>query len=189
MHNEEEQHQLIDRHIRRLNEHPMWKQSHKIFIPENNLKMAASHFEAYVRGFKDVTTYYRNGRDPGVLKTETATIAYQKQMVGALYRKKLLFERDMFTSSNKYSVDHILKNLREEFERFHWDPRMNAKTSEVTGFKLTGKQGHSKQDDSCVTIQMVYKYGLDLHNDPRDEVFRNVNQALVAKIGLVKMCG
>ena len=184
---EEEQFQLIDRHIRRINEHPLWKLSHKIFIPENNMKMAASHFEAYVRNFKDVTTYYRNGTTPGVVKSETATIAYQKQMVGALYRRKLLFERDMITSSNKYTVDYLLKNLWEEFERFHWDPRMNAKTNEVTGFKLTGKQGHSKQDDSCITIQMAYKNGLDLHNDPRDDVFKNVNQALVSRVGIVKM--
>lgn len=185
--NEEEQRQLIERHIRKINEHPLWKQSHKIFIPENNLKMAASHFEAYVQNLRDVTTYYRNKQDPGVLKTEAGTVLYQKQMVGALYNHKLLFERDMITSSNKYTVDHILKNTREEFERFHWDPRINAKTNEVTGFKLTGKQGHSKQDDSCVTLQMIYRYGLELHHNPRDDVFRNINQALVGRVGMTKL--
>jgi hypothetical protein len=184
VHDEEEQYQLITRHIRKINEHPMWKLAHKIFIPENNMKMAASHFERYVRDFRDVTTYYRNGKNPGVLKSETATIAYQKQMVGALFRKKLLFERDMVTSSHKQTVEQVLKNLREEFERFHWDPRTDSKSNEVRGFKLTGKQGQ-KQDDSCVTIQMVYKYGLDLHNDPRDDVFRNVNQALVEKVAKI----
>lgn len=149
--------------------------------------MAASHFERYVRDFPDVTTYYRNGRDPGVLKTEQVTIAYQKQMVGALFRKKILFERDMITSSHKQpSVDHVLKNLREEFERFHWDPRMNGKTNEILGFKLTGKQGHSKQDDSVVTVQQVYHFGLELHLNPHDEVFRNVNQALLSRTGLVR---
>lgn len=39
-----EQYALLRRHVRRIREHPLWQQSHIVFIPENNLGLVSAVF-------------------------------------------------------------------------------------------------------------------------------------------------
>ncbi len=176
-----EEYQLIRRHFEKMNEHPMWRLAHKVFIPENNTGMEASHMQSLVKEYSDVTTHFsKNGR-PGVLMTNESKVSYQQMMTSCLFRKLLRFERDLFTCSRKVGGrDQIIALLQEQFERFHWDKKLAPDCHGRDRWAMTGKMG-AKQDDLLIALLMDYKYGLDLVHDPHHPTFASIPEDLIRR--------
>lgn len=183
--NEEEERQIIHRHIQKINSHPLWRQAHKIFIPENNLGLEASHLHGFVREFSDVTTFWQKNTRPGIVLTAELKNIYQKLMVACLFNRRILFERDLFTCSRQLNPQKILSLCREEFERFHWERKAARDNFGKESVTLTGKSG-SKQDDCAMATLMVYKFGLDLTMNPRHEVYSNIATHIIRTQATIK---
>lgn len=184
--NEMEEYQLIRRHMDMLNSHPLWRSAVKIFIPENNLGLEASHLHGLVQEFPDVVTFWQNDQRPGVVMTHESKNRYHKMMTTCLYQGKLVFERDLFTTSRNLTAKKILPTVREQFERYHWEVRQARDNYGKRALALTGKMG-SKNDDMCVALQMIYDYGFQLTTDPRHEVYKSVNPANVKRIAIIEV--
>jgi hypothetical protein len=180
--NEQEEYDLIRRHFKSINEHHLWKNSYKIFIPENNLGLEASHLHGVVQHFDDVKTYWQKPNRPGVVMTAESKSLYHKQMIGCLYNRKLRFERDFFTVSKHITPEIIKTNTKEQFEMFHWVKKPAKDNLSKDRFALTGKMG-TKQDDCLISILQNYKYGLELISNPRHEVFSEIPEDYVKKFG------
>jgi hypothetical protein len=176
-----EEYQLIRRHFDKMNEHALWKQAHKIFIPENNTGMEASHMQSLVKEYNDVTTHFsKNGR-PGVVMTNESKVTYQQLMTSCLYKKQLRFERDLFTCSRKISgPDRIKSLLKEQFDRFHWDKKLSNDPHGKTRWSMTGKIG-AKQDDLLISVLMDFAYGKELIHLPRNPTFHSIPEHLVGR--------
>jgi hypothetical protein len=168
-----EEYHLLRRHIMRINSHPLWKQAHKIFIPENNLGLEASHLHSLVSEYPDVSTYWQHTNRPGVVMTHEAKNLYQKQMYQGLFHGKIVIERDLFTVSRKMDPKKILGVFREQLERYHWELKPPRDNHGKPSWAITGKMG-SKNDDLCIAGQQTYLYGHTLQSNPRHEVFSNV---------------
>lgn len=184
--NETEEYQLIRRHMDMLNSHPLWRSATKIFIPENNLGLEASHLHGLVQEYPDVVTYWQNDQRPGVVMTHESKNRYHKMMTTCLYQGKLLFERDLFTTSRNLTVKRILPAVREQFERYHWEVRQARDNYGKRSLALTGKMG-TKNDDMCVALQMIYDYGHQLTTNPRNPVFDTVNPANIRRIAMIEV--
>lgn len=161
------------RHILQINSHPLWKQAHKIFIPENNLGLEASHLHSLVSEYPDVTTYWQHPNRPGVVMTHEAKNMYQKQMYTGLFNGKIVFERDMFTVSRKMTPEKTIGVLREQLERYHWELKLPRDNHGKSSWAMTGKMGN-KNDDLCIATQQTYLYGHNLQSNARHAVFANV---------------
>jgi hypothetical protein len=182
--NEEEQFQLIYRHVTKLNQHPLWSQSRKIFIPENNYGIASDQMQTYVKAFKDITTYWEKNR-PGVLKTHVSTNEMQKQMVSCLFKRHLKFEHDMFTQSRNKKPANMLALCREQLETYHWESTPPKDAFSKTKWTMTGKVG-SKQDDLYIVVAMAYKYGMEILTNPHNDVFTKIPDTIQKRIAQVE---
>lgn len=108
-------------------------------------------------------------------------------MIGTLYNRKILFERDMFTTTRGMDTDSILHQLREEFERFCFKKiPANGETGKDR-YTLSGKIG-GNQDDCLIALLMVNKFAQDLAANPRHEVFSSLNPNLVRTEARVIEC-
>jgi hypothetical protein len=181
---EHDEYQLIRRHLRKMNRHPLWSQAHKIFVPENNYGMEATHLESLVKEYQDVTTYWQKNH-PGVVKTHESTNDMQKMMVSCLFNRRLGFETDLFTESRKMNQEKILALCKEQFGQFHWDKKPAKDVHSKDRWAMSGKIG-SKQDDLLIAVLMAYKYGLNIMNNPRHDVFVNVPDNVVRRVAQVE---
>lgn len=185
--NEVEEYNLIRRHLDHINGHPLWRDAVKIFIPENNLGLEASHLHGLVQQFPDVVTYWQNDQRPGVVMTHEMKNQYHKMMTTCLYKGQLLFERDLFTESRGQSAKRIVPALREQFERYHWEVKLARDNfGKSRSLALTGKMG-SKNDDMCITTQMNFKIGFELITNPRHPVFATVNSANLKRVAHIEV--
>ena len=79
-----EQYALLARHFGAIDAHPMWRTAKKIFIPENNLGLEASHMDTLVRRFAGVESYWETEKRVGVRMTNELKREYQMFMVHSL---------------------------------------------------------------------------------------------------------
>lgn len=149
--------------------------------------LEASHLHGFVKDFPDVITYWQDGRRPGIILTNELKNLYRTSMIGTLYNRKILFERDMFTTTRGMDTDSILHQLREEFERFCFKKiPANGETGKDR-YTLSGKIG-GNQDDCLIALLMVNKFAQDLAANPRHEVFSSLNPNLVRTEARVIEC-
>jgi hypothetical protein len=162
---ERQEYTLIHRHYARIQQHPMFKQSRLVFIPENNLGMEAHHLEVMVGDIPGVTTFYETAGKPGIRKSGTSTREYQFLMTNALAGGGIKFDRDLFTATREKTAEGMLTMLEEQLLRLHWSikkPNDEFGREHVT---ITGKQG-SLQDDLAVTLQQNLYVGRLITRDP-----------------------
>jgi hypothetical protein len=86
--NELEQFALLTRHFGAIDAHPLWRRARKIFIPENNLGLEASHMDTLVRGFNNVESFWETKKRVGIRMTHELKRKYQMFTVHALYNRK-----------------------------------------------------------------------------------------------------
>ena len=165
--------------MRMLNSHPLWSQAHKIFVPENNYGIEASHMQSLVKKYQDVTTYWEKDK-PGVIKTHASTNAMQKEMVSCLYKNHLLFETDLFTCSQGMNPEKILSLCKEQFETYHWDLRPAKDAHSKNKWAMTGKMGN-KQDDLYIVVAMAYMYGMEIMTKPTHDVFSKIPNEIIKR--------
>lgn len=143
--NEQEQYELLRRHIRKIRNHPQWSQSHIVFIPERSTGLEHSHMGNMVSNFPRLTCFQQKDGIPGVVLTGALKRIYQVNMVDALFDGSLRFERDFFTISKKKGEhlhpDAILALLREQMERFHWEHKPASDAHGTDRWSMTGKLG------------------------------------------------
>ena len=181
---EHAEYQLFCRHIGRIRAHPLWRDAHIIFVPENNTGMGGHHLPNLLRGFEKLHTYWEKDGHPGVLKTKQSTDEMQKMMVSCLFHQKLRFDVDLFTQSHETSVKKILSMAREQMEKFHWEKR----TANSDSWSMTGK-GTNQQDDLFITLLMAYKYGMNILTNPTNEVFANISNTVIQRIANTESLG
>ena len=160
-----EEFNLLKRHINRVNENKYWRGALKIFIPENNLGLEASHLHTMVQQFKDVQTFWESPKKPGICKTHQKTIDYTFLLNSMLMDKNIAFEADLFTISKDMTPDSIRNLFREQVERFHWEKRDAKDSFSNDRWAITGKMG-DKQDDLLITVFMNAFFGKGIITDP-----------------------
>jgi len=168
-----EQHAMLARHFGAIDAHPLWRQARKIFIPENNLGLEASHMETMVGAYRNVTTYRQKPDRPGVCMTNAIKREYQLHMVHSLYNRSLLYERDVFTTNRDRSVETMRGMLRAQLERFHRVVKPAADDFQNERVAITGKtaaQDENGQDDLAIAGMMAPFWG----TQHREEVIRNM---------------
>ena len=161
-----EEFMLLKKHIDKLNSRREYKRAQKIFIPENNLGLEASHLHTMVKRYKDVTTFWEKEHKPGVCKTAQRTVDYQFLITSMLFDGFLGFERDLFTSSKGQTPEKIKNLLREQLERYHWERKKASDHFGRDRWTMTGKMG-DKQDDLYVTVAMCAFFGRSVIKNPR----------------------
>jgi hypothetical protein len=165
----------------------MWARATKIFLPENNLGMEASHLHGFVKDFPDVLTFWQKGKRPGVVLTNELKNLYRTTMISTLFHKRLLFERDLFTSTRGLTPQTILAELREQFERFCFKKEPAKTDFDKDRYALSGKMG-GQQDDCLISLLMVNKFSMDLVANPRAEIFSSMDPALVQREARIEYC-
>jgi len=162
----QEEADLLHRHFKRLQENKHWKAARKIFIPENNLGLEASHLHTMVKRYNDVTTYWETPNKPGICKTHQKTIDYTFLLNSMLGDKTILLDRELFTISKEQSSDSISNLLREQIERFHWEKKAAGDSFGKDRWAITGKMGNDKQDDLLIAVFMALFFGRGITLDP-----------------------
>ena len=157
----------MKRHFNKLNENKHWAAAQKIFIPENNLGLEASHLHTMVQQYNDVQTYWEKPTKPGICKTHQKTIDYQFLLNSMLCDRTVVIDKNCFTISKGQSQDGILALLREQMERYHWEKKAATDNFGKDRWAITGKMGGDKQDDLLITLFMSAFFGRGIVNDPR----------------------
>jgi hypothetical protein len=168
-----EQHAMLARHFGAIDAHPLWRHARKIFIPENNLGLEASHMETMVSAYRNVTTYRQKPDRPGVCMTNAVKRDYQLFMVHSLYNRSLLYERDLFTTNRDRPAEIMRGMFRAQLERFHRVIKPAADNFQQERVAITGKtasKDESGQDDLAIAGMMAPFWG----TQHRDEVIRNM---------------
>jgi hypothetical protein len=155
---DKEEYLLLHRHYRKLNENKLFREAKKIFIPENNLGLEASHLDSMISDLADVETFWETDKKPGVNKSEKATRGYQFLMSNSLAEGGLRFDRDLFTVTREKTTQCMRDQLEDQASRFHWAVRKSPDGFGKDKFKLSGKVG-SLQDDLLVTLMMDMYWG------------------------------
>jgi len=140
----------------------MWRTAKKIFIPENNLGLEASHMDTLVRRFAGVESYWETEKRVGVRMTNDLKREYQMFMVHSLYNRSLYFERDVFTTHRGKSVETIIGMYRAQTERFHWEVKPGSTAAADPRVAMTGKtsaQDENGQDDLLIAGVMSPYWG------------------------------
>lgn len=161
-----EEFDLLRRHFRRINEHPKWRGAQKIFIPENNLGLEASHLHTMVKRFNDVHTFWESPKKPGICKTHQKTIDYCFLFNSMLSDRGIALDDELFTISKEMSQESILGLFREQVERFHWEKKAATDSFGKDRWAITGKMGNDKQDDLLITAFMIAFFGKGIILDP-----------------------
>lgn len=160
--NELEQAALLARHFGAIDAHPLWRQAKKIFIPENNLGLEASHMDTLVRQFHNVFTFVEKDR-AGIHVGKGTKRDYQMFMVHSLYNHTLYHERDGFTTNRDKSAATIWGMARAQIERFHWEVKASHnETFADPRVGITGKtsaQDENGQDDLAIAMFMAPFWG------------------------------
>lgn len=150
-----------------MKNNPFWAAARKIFIPENNLGLEASHLHTMMNEYDDVTTYFeKSGGKPGICKTHQKTIDYQFLINSMLYEGTIKLDAELFTVSKDFNVESITALLRGQMERFHWEKKDANDAFGRDRWAITGKQG-DKQDDLFITLEMAAFFGRGIINNPR----------------------
>lgn len=146
-------------------ENKHWKSARKIFIPENNLGLEASHLHTMVSEYNDIQTYWEKDK-PGICKTHQKTIDYTFLLNSMLCDKTIVLDRDLFTISKEQNPESIVNLLREQIERFHWEKKAATDSFGKDRWAITGKMGNDKQDDLLITTFMCAYFGRGIVLDP-----------------------
>lgn len=97
-------------------------------------------------------------------KSATNTVEYQICVEDMLRRQLLHFHRDVFTNSKRFlkgSLDDASKieqELRQQFERYHWEIKEAKDNFGKKKIAMTGKMGGAK-DDLYVAVAMLAYWG------------------------------
>lgn len=97
-------------------------------------------------------------------KSATNTSEYQICVEDMLRRGTLHFYRDIFTNSKRFlkgSADDTKKiedELRQQFERYHWEVKEAKDNFGKKKVTMTGKMGGAK-DDLYVAVAMLAYWG------------------------------
>lgn len=168
--NEQQQYELLRRHVRHIRNHPVWKQSHIVFIPERGTGLEHSHMGDMVGTFPNLTCFQQKDGVNGVILTGALKRIYQINMVDALFDGSLRVERDFFTISKKGNAplqpDNMIALLREQMERFHWVHKPANSSTGKDRWSMTGKLGE-KQDDALLSLLMAYTWGSSIQTNLR----------------------
>lgn len=163
--NEREEYLLLHRHYAAINAHPQFKQSHKIFIPENNLGMEHHHLDAMVQDMNsDIETFWETDNKPGITKTAKVTRDYQFLLSNQLASSGLLFDYNLFTTTREKTPQSMRAMLEDQMLRFHWAVKKPADEHGEARVKLTGKIGN-QQDDLLIAVCMVMYVGRMITRD------------------------
>lgn len=155
---ENEERILLDRHIHKLLNLRIARESTLVFIPENNLGMEASHLEAMVQHVPNLEVYYDKPGKPGVCKTASITREYQFIMNNTLMQGTIHFSENLFTCTREKDVPALLNMLQDQALRFHWEKKKGNTVFNPDKATITGKVGN-KQDDLLITVIMVLYWG------------------------------
>lgn len=134
---DKEEYLLIHRHYRKLNENKLFREAKKIFIPENNLGLEASHLDSMISDLADVETFWETDKKPGICKGEKATRGYQFLMANSLAEGGVHFDRDIFTITREKTVQCMRDLLEEQLTRFHWSVRKAPDSFGKDKYKLS----------------------------------------------------
>lgn len=155
---DKEEYMLLHRHFRKMNENKMFRESRKIFFPENNLGLESAHLDSMVADLKDVETFWETEKKPGVCKDGKATRGYQFLLSNCLAEGGLRFDRDCFTVTREKTVQCMKDQLADQMYRFHWEKKKAPDVMGKDRYALTGKIG-SMQDDLLITVAMIIYWG------------------------------
>lgn len=186
---EEEQFNLLKRHMRYIRNHPMWKDSHIVFIPERGTGLAHSALGNMAESFDRVTVFKQKSDVNGVIVTGRVKRSYQINMVDALWDGSIRFERDFFTISKqkgkRIKSEDMIILAREQMERFHWDYKAANDAHGTDRWAMTGKIGE-KQDDALMALLMCYTWGNCIQTQTQHQVFlENIRGHRLGRVSVV----
>lgn len=166
MRDDKDEYFLIHRHYRKILEHPQFKRSRLVFIPENDLGMEHHHLSTMVKELPNVQVFWETPKKPGINKTNPVTGEYRFLLMNCLMQSAIKFDRDLMTISREQTPQSMLNLAQAQMLQYHW----SVKKSEIPGVKdrvkLTGKVGNA-QDDLLIAMMMVMYWGRLITRDVR----------------------
>lgn len=163
--NEKDEYLLLHRHYRKLRDHPIFKLSKHIFIPENCLGMNHHYLKSIANDIEGVQTFWETEKKPGIYKSDKVTSEYQFLMTNLLAEHGLLFDQDLFTTTREKTPVDMLNMLQDEMSRFHWSVKKPADEHGKERVKLTAKIGNLN-DDLLIAVFMIPYVGRMIIRNP-----------------------
>lgn len=126
----------------------------------------------------------------GVVKTYPRTISYVVYFNDVLRGQKLKILNNFTTSHHKLGRKRVLREARDELERFVW-PDMDSENTRYRHQKITGKVG-GKNDDNAIAWQMIVYYSrvreveqeqMKVYNEMYDYNVKTGNPGAMKKLG------
>jgi len=145
---------LLVRHIAKLNSIPIFQNSLKILIIENNLGNEASHMWNMVKNNRTVKAYWQKEDKIGIHKGKNTADDYRHMFTVKLYNDAILFDMEFFTCSSKHGVQAIKAIAREQLERYHYEYEAAKTIHQHPKQTITGKLGATENDDLAIAILM-----------------------------------
>jgi hypothetical protein len=160
----------LRQHLDRLEQIPVFRESIKVFVPENNLANEGSHMWNMIKNYPKVREY-RQKDVTGVHKGPGLADHYQYMFNVKLKNNAVLFDSEFFTTSRTYERNSIKALLREQLERYHFgvdEPKSEGKEGKQY---ITGKMGTTGQDDLAIVVLMGVFWGPVVLKNPRKIIY------------------
>lgn len=157
----------LKQHLDRLDEIPIFRNSIKVFVPENNYANEGTYLWNMVKNYPKLREYRQKDDKTGVHKGHGMADHYQYMFNVKLKNEAVQFDNEFFTTSRAYERNSIKALLREQLERYHFgveEPKSEGKDGRQY---ITGKMGTSGQDDLAIAVLMGVFWGPVVLKNPR----------------------
>ena len=153
--------------MNRINSIKEFKNSTKVFIPENNLGNEASHMWNMIKSHSDtrLKAYYENGTKIGIHKGKSTADQYKITFEVKLFNNHIFFSDKFFTVSHKHTITNIKGIAKEQLERHQYSYEEPKDIYSNPKFKISGKVG-GENDDLSIAIQQCVYHGFQAIQRP-----------------------
>tara|TARA_B110001452_G_C15241783_1_gene430104 strand:- start:15964 stop:17517 length:1554 start_codon:yes stop_codon:yes gene_type:complete len=154
--------QMLKQHVRSLRGKPMFKESHIIFIPENNLGQEAEHARHMLRNEKRLYTIHEK-RKAGVCTTHARKEIYALTLLTYFNSGTIRFLEDAVCANPMMDANTRLVQTKKEFEKqlvqFRKIILPGTQPFKDAKFIFTGKAKRGMNDDLVMTLMIAIFWG------------------------------
>ena len=154
--------QMLKQHVRSLRGKPMFKESHIIFIPENNLGQEAEHARHMLRKEKRLYTIHEK-KKAGVCTTHARKEIYALTLLTYFNSGTIRFLQDAACANPMMDANTRLVQTKKEFEKqlvqFRKIILPGTQPFKDAKFVFTGKAKRGMNDDLVMTLMIAAFWG------------------------------
>jgi len=154
--------QMLKQHVRSLRGKPIFRESHIIFIPENNLGQEAEHARHMLRKEKRLYTIHEK-KKAGVCTTHARKEIYALTLLSYFNSGTIRFLQDAACANPMMDANTRLVQTKKEFEKqlvqFRKIILPGTQPFKDAKFIFTGKAKRGMNDDLVMTLMIAIFWG------------------------------